>query len=59
MTTIDLQTQRQAAGKIEALLLDETPLIIPYFVDELNATKSNVHSIYARRSDSYSSTRPT
>lgn len=46
VTTIDLQTQRQGAGKIAALLLDETPLIIPYFVDELNATKSNVHSIY-------------
>lgn len=46
VTTIDLQTQRQLANKIETLLLDETPLIIPYFVDELNATKSNVHAIY-------------
>ncbi len=46
VATIDLQTQRQRAGEIETLLRDETPLIIPYFVDELNATKSNVHNVY-------------
>ncbi len=45
VATIDLQTQKQIAGKIQTLLLAETPLIIPYFVDELNATKSNVHDV--------------
>lgn len=46
MATVDLQTQKQIAGKIQSLLLAETPVIVPYFVDELNATKSNVHGLY-------------
>ncbi|HEX4011099.1 MAG TPA: ABC transporter substrate-binding protein [Solirubrobacteraceae bacterium] len=40
---VDLQTQRTLAGKIETLLLSETPLIIPYFIDGLCATSSSVH----------------
>jgi len=46
VAAIDLQTQKQIAGKIQTLLLAETPVIDTYFVDELNATKSNVHSVY-------------
>ena len=46
VATIDLQTQRQIAGEIQRLLLAQTPVIVPYFVDELNATKSNVHGVY-------------
>ena len=41
----DLQTQRTLAGKIETLLLNETPLVIPYFIDGLTATTANVHGV--------------
>jgi peptide/nickel transport system substrate-binding protein len=41
----DLQTQKQLAGKIQTLLLQETPLIIPYFIDGLTASKSTVHGL--------------
>ena len=34
----DLQTQKQIAGKIENLLLQETPLVIPYWIDGLTAS---------------------
>jgi peptide/nickel transport system substrate-binding protein len=40
---IDVQTQRTIAGKIERLLLAQTPLIIPYFIDGLTATTTSVH----------------
>jgi peptide/nickel transport system substrate-binding protein len=39
---IDLGTQRDIAGKIERLLLDETPVIIPYFYDYIAATGPTV-----------------
>jgi peptide/nickel transport system substrate-binding protein len=42
---VDLQTQKQLAGKIQTLLLDETPLIIPYFLQGLTATTSSVHGV--------------
>jgi peptide/nickel transport system substrate-binding protein len=42
---VDLQTQRQIAGKIQTLLLDETPLIIPYFIDGLTATTTSVKGV--------------
>ncbi|MFL5863621.1 MAG: ABC transporter substrate-binding protein, partial [Solirubrobacteraceae bacterium] len=45
VATIDLQTQRTIAGKIETLLLDETPLMIPYFTDLLAATTQRVHGV--------------
>jgi peptide/nickel transport system substrate-binding protein len=38
----DLQTQKQIAGQIETLLLNETPLIIPYWIDGLTASTPNV-----------------
>lgn len=45
LKAIDLSSQRAAAGKIERLLLDETPLIIPYSYDWLTATKKNVAGV--------------
>ena len=42
---VDLQTQKQLAGKIETLLLNETPLVIPYFLEGLTATTSSVHGV--------------
>jgi peptide/nickel transport system substrate-binding protein len=42
----DLSDQRKLAGKIETLLLDETPIIFPYFYDYLCATAKNVHGVY-------------
>ena len=38
----DLQTQKQLAGKIENLLLQETPIVIPYWIDGLTASTQNV-----------------
>jgi peptide/nickel transport system substrate-binding protein len=45
VAAVDLQSQKQIAGKIETLLLDETPLIIPYFIDGLVASKATVHGL--------------
>jgi peptide/nickel transport system substrate-binding protein len=45
VAAVDLQAQKQIAGKIEKLLLDETPLIIPYFVDGLTASTPKVHGL--------------
>ena len=45
VAAVDLSTQRQLAGKITTLLLEETPIVIPYFIDGLTATKTNVHGV--------------
>ncbi len=45
VAAIDLQTQREIAGKIERLLLAQTPIIIPYFIDGLCATTPSVHGV--------------
>jgi peptide/nickel transport system substrate-binding protein len=42
---IDISTQTKIAGQIQTLLLDQTPLVIPYFENALNAGKPNVHNI--------------
>ena len=39
---LDLGSQRAAAGKIQTLLLDETPVIFSYFYDFLTATAKSV-----------------
>jgi peptide/nickel transport system substrate-binding protein len=41
----DLKTQRETAGKIQALLLDETPLIISYFSKYSRITSSKVQGL--------------
>ncbi len=45
VAAIDLQTQKTLAGKIETLLLDQTPIIIPYWIDGLCATTPQVHGV--------------
>ncbi|HEY3729106.1 MAG TPA: ABC transporter substrate-binding protein [Solirubrobacteraceae bacterium] len=45
VAAVDLQTQKTLAGKIENLLLQETPIVIPYFIDGLTATTSKVHGV--------------
>jgi peptide/nickel transport system substrate-binding protein len=42
IAAVDLQSQRTLAGKIETLLLDQTPIVIPYFLDLLTATTKQV-----------------
>jgi peptide/nickel transport system substrate-binding protein len=42
----DLTTQRQIAGQIETLLLNETPIIFAYFYNFLSATAKNVQGAY-------------
>jgi peptide/nickel transport system substrate-binding protein len=46
IASVDLSTQRRIAGQIEQLLLDETPIIYPYFYDYLSATQKNVTGVY-------------
>jgi len=43
--SLDLESQRAAAGKIQRLLLDETPLIFAYFYDFLTAAKKGASGI--------------
>jgi peptide/nickel transport system substrate-binding protein len=45
VAAVDLQTQKTLAGKIETLLLDQTPLVIPYFIDGLTASTSSVKGV--------------
>jgi peptide/nickel transport system substrate-binding protein len=45
VAAVDLQTQKTLAGKIENLLLLQTPIVIPYFIDGLTATKATVHGV--------------
>ncbi len=44
---VDLDAQRRAAAAIEALLLDETPVVIPYFCNYLVATGPRVRGVAA------------
>ncbi|MGH9304243.1 MAG: ABC transporter substrate-binding protein [Acidimicrobiales bacterium] len=46
VAAVDLSTQRRLAGKIERLLLDETPLVIAYFYNYLSASQKNVTGTY-------------
>ncbi|MGE5132071.1 MAG: ABC transporter substrate-binding protein [Gemmatimonadota bacterium] len=46
IAAVDLSTQRQLAGQIERLLLDETPIIFAYFYNYLSASQKNVTGIY-------------
>jgi len=45
VATIDPATQKTIAGKIENLLLQETPIVIPYFINALTATTSSVKGV--------------
>jgi peptide/nickel transport system substrate-binding protein len=46
VAAIDLSTQKQIAGQIETLLLNETPIIFGYFYNYLSATAKNVTGAY-------------
>jgi len=46
IATVDLQGQKQLAGQIQRLLLDETPIIWAYFYNYLSATQKNVTGVY-------------
>ena len=43
---VDLSSARTIAGKIERLLLDETPIIFAYFYDYLSASQKNITGTY-------------
>ncbi len=43
----DPDVQREAAGRIEALLLEQTPIVIAYFCDYLFATGARVRGVQA------------
>jgi peptide/nickel transport system substrate-binding protein len=45
VAAVDLQTQRTLAGKIQRLLLDETPILFPNFYNYLAATAKNVSGV--------------
>jgi peptide/nickel transport system substrate-binding protein len=45
VAAVDLSSQKSIAGKIETLLLDQTPLVIPYFIDGLSATTKAVSGV--------------
>jgi peptide/nickel transport system substrate-binding protein len=42
VAALDLQAQRKVAGQIERLLLAQTPIVIPYWIDGLTASTSGV-----------------
>jgi peptide/nickel transport system substrate-binding protein len=42
VAALDLDSQRAVAKKIQELLLDETPVILPYFYNFLSAAKPNL-----------------
>jgi peptide/nickel transport system substrate-binding protein len=46
VAAVDLSAQRKLAAQIQTLLLDETPVIYPYFYDYLAASQQSVHGIY-------------
>jgi peptide/nickel transport system substrate-binding protein len=45
VAALDVESQRGVARQIQELLLDETPLIIPYFYFHLGAMKKNVAGV--------------
>jgi peptide/nickel transport system substrate-binding protein len=45
VAAVDLQTQKSLAGQIQTLLLDQTPIVVPYFIDGLTATTASVHGV--------------
>ena len=42
VAALDLQAQKAVAGKIQNLLLQETPVVYPYWIDGLTASTPNV-----------------
>ncbi|MFX1761263.1 ABC transporter substrate-binding protein [Paraburkholderia sp. A1RI-2L] len=44
--TLDVAAQKQVAAQIQTLLLDETPVIIPYFYDQLIAQRTALSGVH-------------
>ncbi|WP_025601245.1 ABC transporter substrate-binding protein [Burkholderia sp. WSM2230] len=45
VAAVDLASQKKISGQIQTLLLDETPLIIPFFYDQLIAMRKGVNGV--------------
>ncbi len=45
VAAIDLGVQRAAAGRIDALLLDQTPMVLAYFYDQVTAMAAGVTGV--------------
>lgn len=45
VAAVDLSVQRRLAAQIQRLLLEQTPLIVPYFIDGLTATTPKVTGV--------------
>lgn len=45
IASLDLESQRETAGKIQRLLLDETPLLQTYFYDFLTVTRAGATGV--------------
>jgi peptide/nickel transport system substrate-binding protein len=45
VAALDLSTQRAIAGRIEKLLLAETPVVIPYWMDAIVVTSKDVWGV--------------
>ncbi len=43
---LDVASQKKISGQIQTLLLDETPVTIPYFYDQLIATRSALSGVH-------------
>jgi peptide/nickel transport system substrate-binding protein len=45
VAALDVASQKKLSGQIQNLLLDETPVVIPYFYDQLIVTRANVKGV--------------
>ncbi len=45
VAALDAASQKKLSGEIPKLLLDETPVVIPYFYDQLIVTRATVSSV--------------
>lgn len=45
VAALDLSAQKQIAGQIQRLLLKETPIVIPYWIDGLTASTQGVNGL--------------
>ena len=45
VAAVDLASQKKISGQIQTLLLDETPIIIPFFYDQLIAMRKGVNGV--------------
>jgi peptide/nickel transport system substrate-binding protein len=45
VAALDVASQKKLSGQIQNLLLDKTPVVIPYFYDQLIVTRANVKGV--------------